>query len=126
MRQNAARGALVFFAMFVLGCGSGSSSGLMSQAEGKLAPESATMKWEQEIRASTTPAHVIRRFTSPEPAAAVARFYQQELRQRGWQVAPGASTDYVEWSHDGQVLSLVFERPSGSGREWSLALFAAK
>ena len=103
-------------------CGGG-DAGLKEVPEGKLAPESATMKWEQEFPAGAAPAHVIRRFTSPDARASVAGYYNEALVERGWS-AELSRPDYAEWSHEGMIVSLVFDTPAGGGSEWSLALFA--
>lgn len=107
------------------GCGASGTDGLLGNPDGKLAPESATLKWEREIEASTAPRHMIRRYTSPDSPAEVAGFYRGALADRGWKAAPGADAEYLEWTHEGMVISLVFEPTRGAGSEWSLALFAA-
>jgi hypothetical protein len=117
---------LVLAAMLLLaGCSSSGGEELKDLSDGKLAPESATLKWEREIQATTIPRHIIRRYTAPDPAAAVARYYNDALTGRGWEAAPGADADYAEWTHEGMVISLVFEPDASAGSEWSLALFAA-
>lgn len=110
-------------ALFAFGCGSDGDSDLMAVADGKVAPASAEMKWEQEVPAGVLPVHVIRRFTSDDSPASVVAFYEAELGARGWQ-REGGDASYREWRRDGMVISLSLER-AGSATEWSLALFAA-
>lgn len=118
---------VLVFASLMVACGAGGGgSGLMDVADGKLAPQGATMKWEQEIQRTTTPAHVIRRYTWDGAPGKVREFYAAELKARGWTATPGAAADYAEWEHEGMVISLVLEPTRGGGSEWSLALFAAE
>jgi len=119
-------GLLLVAALLAACGGDNGESELMGVADGKLAPAGAVMKWEQEIREATTPAHVIRRYTWGQPPVDVRRFYAAELSKRGWAAAPGASADYAEWERDGMIISLVLEPPGGAGSEWSMALFAAE
>jgi|GEM_PF-5186686 len=126
MKATAAWLPLALLPAIVAACGGeGGDSELMGVAEGKLAPPGAELKWEREIAETTTPAHVIRRYTWDGSPAEVRRFYGDELPKRGWTPQPGASADYAEWKRDGMVLSVLLEPPGGSGSEWSLTLFAA-
>lgn len=117
--------SILLAALLLIGCGSGGGESLLNNPDGKLAPGTATLKWEREIAATTTPRHVIRRYTSPDSPQAVARYYRDTLAERGWQAAPGADAQYAEWTREGMVISLVFEQAAGGSSEWSLALFAA-
>ena len=128
--MHALRSALCIAGLLVLAtslaaCDSGGGEALSAGEEGKLAPESATMKWEQEIPRSTVPAHVIRRYILKQSPGTILRFYSDELRTRGWTAAEGNAVDYAEWTKDGMVISFVSEPPSTEGVEWSLALFEA-
>lgn len=106
---------------------SGNSSAIDPAAnpDGKIAPGSATMKWEQTIPAATEPEHVLRRYSAPMSPGRVREFYLDELKRRGWDETPSRDLSYAEWSRDGMQILLVFEPPSAQGSEWTLALFAA-
>lgn len=117
---------LVALMWAAVGCSGGDSEDPASVEDGKLAPESASMKWEQSLPASTEPAHVIRRYSAPLAPGRVRSFYIEELERRGWKEEPSADLSFVQWSRDGMQILLVFEPPSSAGSEWSLALFAAE
>jgi hypothetical protein len=93
-------------------------------ADGKLAPESAIMKWEQSFAPTTEPAHVIRRYSAPMSPGRVRAFYRTELERLGWEETPSRDLSYAEWSQDGMQMLLLFEPPSEVGAEWSLTLFS--
>lgn len=105
--------------------GDGGKSDPAANPDGKIAPDSATMKWEQTIPATTEPAHVLRRYSAPMAPGRVRDFYLEELERRGWDETPSRDLSYAEWSLDGMQILLVFEPPTAQGSEWTLALFAA-
>ncbi len=95
--------------------------------DGKIAPPSASMEWEQSRRATTDPAHIIRHYTAPVSPGTVRTFYLSELERRGWTELPGGDLSYAEWSRKGTKIVLIFEPPTADGRSvWSVLLYAAE